>query len=112
MSHVSRKDISRLIIGICAVPILSVWALVSFLPIAGLLGPEKPLIFAVADVLFLLTGFGALLAALVAAVLFARPQARGTVKASLKGRLGLITAYATVWLALYWAVSVAARTMV
>ena len=62
MSHVSRKDISRLIIGICAVPILSVWALVSFLPIAGLLGPEKPLIFAVADVLFLLTGFGALLA--------------------------------------------------
>ena len=109
MSQVSRKDIGRLIIGICAVPILSVWALVSFLPIAGLLGPGKPLIFAAADVLFLLTGFGALLAPLVAAVLFARPQARGTIKAALKGRLGLITLYATVWLALYGAVAVAAR---
>jgi hypothetical protein len=107
MSQLSRKDIGRLIIGLCAVPILSTWAMVSFLPIAGLLGPAKPLIFAVADVLFLLTGFGALLAPLVAAVLFARPQAQGTVKTALKGRLGVITLYASVWLALYWAVSLA-----
>lgn len=112
MPQLTRKEIGKLVIGICAVPILSVWALVSFLPIAGLLGPGKPLIFAVADVLFLLTGFGAFLAPVVAAVAFAGPGARGNIKAALQGRLAALTAYASLWLALYWAVSVATRTAV
>jgi hypothetical protein len=108
MSEFSYRNAGKTVIGICAVPVLSIWALVSFLPIVGLLTADKPLVFLIADLLFLMTGFVGLISPVIAAVFLTRPGSGGAAKNILKGRLVLITLYATVWLALYWVVSIAA----
>lgn len=102
MSALNRSSIVRAIMGVCAAPVIVTWAIVSFLPLSGVLVEGASTGSRVGDALFFATGFGGLFALyLLLIVLAAGAVQRRRIMQALSGRLGLVAAYATVWLVGY-----------
>ncbi|MEL6663216.1 MAG: hypothetical protein AAFR33_09445 [Pseudomonadota bacterium] len=102
MVELSRAGINRLCLWMYATPVLAFWAIVSFIPLFGLLQPEASVWAKIVDAAFLASGFGGVITLFVAAVLSAKPDMQSAVLRAGKGRVGLLAAYATVWLVAYW----------
>ncbi|MEM1152383.1 MAG: hypothetical protein AAGI03_17880 [Pseudomonadota bacterium] len=102
MVELSRAGINRITLWLYATPVLVTWALASFTPLFGLLKPEASVMAKIVDAAFLAGGFGGVIALFVAAVLSAKPEMQSTVLRAGKGKVGLLAAYATIWLVAYW----------
>lgn len=102
MVELSRAGINRLTLWMYAVPVLSTWFIASFVPLFGLFQPEASVWAKIIDAAFLAGGFGGVLGLFVVAVLSAKPGMQSSVLRAGKGKVGLLSAYATVWLVAYW----------
>ncbi|MEM1106597.1 MAG: hypothetical protein AAGH87_09430 [Pseudomonadota bacterium] len=102
MTELSRAGINKITLWLYAIPVLTTWALVSWVPLFGLFKPEASVMAKIIDVAFLGTGFVALISLFVLAVLAAKPEMQSQVLRSGRGKVGLLAAYATVWLVAYW----------
>ena len=101
-------DIRKLIVWSYNVPVASVWAIVSFLPVVGLFQKEASMTAVIGELLFLATGaigVGSIAAGLS---LMVAPEHRSALPNPVKGRPGVIAMYTTLWLAAYAAFQMAA----
>ena len=91
-------DVRKRLVWTYNAPVVSVWALVSFLPVVGLFHKEASTVALIGEVLFLATGLigvGCLAATLA---LLVPPEGRGRLPNPLKGRPGVLAIYTTVGL--------------
>jgi len=102
MSPLSRDSVNTITLWLYAIPVLSTWAIVSFIPLFGMLQPEASVWAKIVDAAFLAGGFGGVITLFIAAVISAKPDMQSTVLRAGRGRVGLLSAYATVWLVAYW----------
>lgn len=93
-----RNDVNRILFWCFATLVLGTWALCGFLPFAGLLIEGASPLFLVGQAAFLLTGFVGVLGLVLLAQLLTPAGGGNTARRMLSGRIGLLTAYATVWL--------------
>lgn len=103
MTELKHTSIARLLLWVYAAPVVTAWAIVSFLPVFGIFIEGAPTVSIVGDAVFLLSGFAGLFALYVFAIFCAAgPVQKSKVSRILQGRIGLLSAYATVWLTAYW----------
>jgi hypothetical protein len=102
LAAISRESVAQAVVGVYAALILSFWGLLSFLPLAGVLIDGASPISIVGDVIFFALGFGGFATAYILALFVAQPAFRVRIYASLRGRVGLVSVYATIWLVAYW----------
>jgi|GEM_PF-1912533 len=93
-----RSDVNRILFWCFATLILGAWALCGFLPLAGLLIDGASPLFLLGQAAFLLTGFVGVLGLIILAQLLTPAGGGNTARRMLSGRIGQLTAYATVWL--------------
>lgn len=94
--------VTRIFIWTYATIALPTWALLSSLPLFGVFIEGATATERLGDVVFLLTGFLTLAGLWGALALIASPGGKASVAGILRGKIGLVTAYATTWLAAYW----------
>jgi hypothetical protein len=101
-----KKSIIQLLIWSAAAPILSVWTLVSFLPMVSLLRAWGDIVGVAAALAFLVTGALGLIAATIAHewLRWARTRPIASQEARTR-RIAALSVYAVAWMTLY-AVSV------
>lgn len=102
MNELSWAGVSRIFLWMYGTVVVPIWAMVSFVPMFGLLIPDASIAEKLVDLAFLSTGFVAAAGLYGVAVISANPGQSKKVFAFLRGRIGLVTAYATVWLVGYW----------
>ncbi|MDZ7628348.1 MAG: hypothetical protein U5J99_08040 [Parvularculaceae bacterium] len=102
MANLSRGSVVRSLVWVYSAPVLGFWVMVSFIPLAGMLIEGASLTSIIGDLIFLALGFGGLFAGYLLMFAFAQPEMRTKVAGSLRGRVGLLSAYATIWLSGYW----------
>lgn len=103
MNEQDRVSIPRLLLWTYGAPVVTAWAMLSFLPVFGLLIEGASITSIVGDVLFLLSGFAGLFGAYVLAIFCAAGREnKSRLSKLMQGRIGFLAAYATVWLAAYW----------
>lgn len=103
MTKLSYGGIARLFLWVYAAPVLGFWVMLSFLPLAGILIDGATPVSIVGDAVFLALGFGGLFTLYLAALFFAAGRdVRTAIYGSLRGRVGLVSGYATIWLVGYW----------
>jgi hypothetical protein len=103
MTTLSHSGVARLFLWVYAVPVLGFWAMLSFLPLAGALIDGATPLSIIGDVAFFACGFGGLFSVNLLAVYFAAGRDQRTrVLGVMRGRIGLVSAYATLWLVGYW----------
>lgn len=102
MDELSRGDVNRIFLWTLAVPVLGAWPMVSALPVFGLFQTGAPALSIAGDLLFLAAGFWGLGTVYAVAVFSARPGLTPALQGALRGRVGLVTAYALAWMTLYW----------
>ncbi len=103
MAGITRAEVNRVFLWMYATPVLTSWSIASFLPVFGLFKAGATALEKTGDVVFLATGFVALAGLWAVLSLSARPEAKDAVNGVLRGRVGPLTAYATLWISLYWA---------
>ena len=96
------SEATRIFVWAYATIALSTWALVSSLPLFGLFIEDATATERLGDVAFLLTGFFALAGLWGAIALIASPGSKASVAGILRGKPGLVAAYATLWMLAYW----------
>lgn len=99
---ISFSVATRIFLWAYATIALSTWALVSSLPLFGLFIEDVTATERLGDVAFLLTGFFALAGLWGALALIAAPGGKASVAGFLRGKPGLVSAYATLWMLAYW----------
>ncbi|MEM0985594.1 MAG: hypothetical protein AAGJ32_05065 [Pseudomonadota bacterium] len=103
MTHsVTRSEVNRLILWMYATPVLFSWALLSTLPIFGIFTNDATTLSIIGDVAFLATSFLALFGLFLVLSLSATRENKDKVNGAMQGRVGLLSAYATVWLVGYF----------
>jgi len=103
MMSLSHSGVARLFVWMYAVPVLGFWVMLSFLPLAGVLVEGATTLSIIGDGLFFVLGFGGLFSLNVLALFFAAGRDQRTlILGIMRGRVGLVSAYATVWLVGYW----------
>lgn len=103
MTKLSYGGIARLFLWVYAAPVLGFWVMLSFLPLAGILIDGATPVSIVGDAIFLALGFGGLFTLYLTALFFAAGRdVRTAIYGSLRGRVGLVSGYATIWLVGYW----------
>lgn len=98
-----RNDMTEVVVWSVAAPVLSVWVLVSLLPIAGLIEAWGDPVAALIALAFLGTGAAALLALAAGSRLLMWSHATTSVptRATRTRRMLWLSGYALVWMALY-----------
>lgn len=103
MTTLSHSGVARLFLWMYAAPVLGFWTMLSFLPLAGMLIDGATPLSIIGDVAFFACGFGGLFSLNLLAVYFAAGREQRTlVLGFMRGRVGLVSAYATLWLVSYW----------
>lgn len=103
MTNLTHGSVARLFLWVYAAPVLGFWVILSFIPLAGLFIEGSSPVSAIGDAVFLALGFGGLFTLYLAAVFFAAGRdVRTKIYGSLRGRVGLVSVYATLWLVGYW----------
>lgn len=103
MTSLSHRGVARLFLWMYAVPVLGFWAMLSFLPLAGVLIDEATTLSITGDAVFFVLGFGGLFSVYLLALYFAAGgEHRTLIFGYMRGRVGMLTAYATLWLVAYW----------
>ncbi len=103
MTEFNSSSVSRIFLWVYAAPVLTTWAIVSFLPIAGVLIDGVSLISMLGDALFFLLGFAGLFTVyLFALYLTADRSLRTKILKAPQDRVGFFATYATLWLVGYW----------
>lgn len=103
MTNLTHGSVARLFLWVYAAPVLGYWVILSFIPLAGLLIEGSSSLSVIGDAVFLALGFGGLFTLYLAAVFFAAGRdVRTKIYGSLRGRVGLVSGYATLWLVGYW----------
>lgn len=103
MTSLSYRGIARLFVWMYAVLVFSFWVMLSFLPLAGVLIEGATTLSIIGDAVFFVLGFAGLFSVYLLALYFAAGREQRTVIFGfLRGRVGLVTAYATLWLIGYW----------
>jgi hypothetical protein len=98
MTRLSYGYVARLVLWVYTAPVLTLWALLSFIPIAGIFIEGASTISKAGDVIFLALGFGGLLTGYIVVLFLAAPGFRTKVFGALRGRVGAVSAYASAWL--------------
>lgn len=99
-----KTEIKSALVWSVAVPLLAVWALVSFFPMFGTVGAYGDVVAVLIELAFLSTGALALIAAVVMGKLLRSPTAPAATVASPQTRLKrliFVTMYALFWLTAY-----------
>ncbi|MEL6285175.1 MAG: hypothetical protein AAFQ18_03115 [Pseudomonadota bacterium] len=99
---ITRGEVDRLILWMYATPVLSSWTLASTLPFFGLFKADATALSITGDIVFLATSFVALGGLFAVLSLSAKPEHKDSVNQSIRGRVGLVSLYATVWLVGYF----------
>ncbi|MEM1145613.1 MAG: hypothetical protein AAF671_09985 [Pseudomonadota bacterium] len=94
-----RSDVKAIFFWSYAAIALSLWALIGFLPIAGMLIADAPIKDRVIHGVFLVSGFVGIIGVYIA-YLYLRVPTPG--KVSQRSLAKPLTVYATLWLAAYW----------
>ncbi|MFN3314686.1 MAG: hypothetical protein ACK46Q_14640 [Hyphomonas sp.] len=103
MNERNRISITRLLLWTYAAPVVTAWAVLSFLPVFGLFIEGASITSIVGDILFLLFGFAGLFGAYVFAIFCATGREnKSRISRLMQGRIGFLAAYATIWLTAYW----------
>ncbi len=103
MTTLSHGGIARLFLWMYAAPVLGFWVMLSFLPLAGVLIDGATTLSIIGDVVFFLLGFGGLFSLNLLALYFAAgSEQRTLILGIMRGRIGLVSVYATAWLVGYW----------
>jgi len=103
MNDEDRGSISRLLLWTYAAPVVTAWAILSFIPIFGLFIQGATVLSIIGDTLFLIFGFAGLFSIYVFAIFCAAGREnKSRISRLLQGRIGLLAGYATVWLSAYW----------
>lgn len=97
----ARLDVRKLLVWSYNVPVVSAWALVSFLPVVGLFQKGASTAAVIGEVLFLATGLIGLGGGAAALSLLVAPENLIRLQSPLKGRPGVLAIYTTIWLAAY-----------
>jgi hypothetical protein len=105
----ARLEIRKLIVWSYVAPVASVWGIVSFLPVVGLLQKDISATALVAELLFLATGLIGVGGVAAGLSLLVAPEHRSALPKPLRGRPGVIAVYTTVWLVAYAAFQIPAR---
>lgn len=103
MTTLNHSGVGRLLLWMYAAPVLGFWVMLSFLPLAGVLIDGATPLSIIGDVAFFACGFGGLFSVYLLTVYFAAGREQRTlVQGVMRGRIGLVSAYATLWLSGYW----------
>ena len=94
-------DVRKLLVWTYNASVVSVWALVSFLPVVGLIQREASTAAILGEALFLATGLVGLGSGAAAIFLMVPPESRGRIANPLKDRPGVLAIYTTLWLGAY-----------
>lgn len=100
---VTRAEVNTICLWMYATPVLFSWALLSWLPFFGLFIEGASALSLAGDAAFFATSFVALAAVFATLSFSAKPQHKDEVNQLLRGKVGLLSAYATLWLVGYWA---------
>lgn len=96
-----RLDIKSLIGWSYVVPVGSVWAIVSFLPVVGLFEKGASSVALLGEFFFLASGLVGIAGIVFALRMLVAPQRRSELPNPLKGKPISIAIYTTLWLASY-----------
>lgn len=103
MSEMDRNSISRVLVWTYAAPVVTGWAIISFLPLFGIFIADASIGSIAGDIFFFVAGFGGLFSIWVLAIVCAaQREDKSRIARIMQGRIGLIAAYATLWLTAYW----------
>jgi hypothetical protein len=103
MTKLSHGSVAQVFLWVYAAPVVSFWVMLSFLPLAGMLIDGATPLSIIGDVVFFLLGFGGLFSLNLLALYFAAgSEQRTLILGFMRGRVGLVSVYATVWLVGYW----------
>lgn len=103
MTKLSHGSVAQVFLWVYAAPVVSFWVMLSFLPLAGMLIDGATPVSIIGDAVFLALGFGGLFTLYLTALFFAAGRdVRTRFYGSMRGRIGLVSGYATLWLVGYW----------